>query len=54
MAKKPKHVIRTSTPAYRFASAKAADATNKKRGIERTPSKLPTSLDELLALKAKS
>jgi hypothetical protein len=45
----PKHVIRTSIPAYRFGSMKAADAQQKKRGTARTPSKLPTSLDDLNA-----
>lgn len=49
MRKKPKHIIRTSTPAYRFASAKANETIARKKGIARAPSKLPTSLGELQA-----
>lgn len=49
----PKHVIRTKTLAYRFGSMKAADTQQRKRGTARTPSKLPTSLDDLNAMKVK-
>jgi hypothetical protein len=51
---KPKHVIRTKTPGYFFGSGKAADAQQKRRGTTRLPSKLPTSLDDLQALKVKT
>lgn len=49
---KPKHVIRPTTCAtYIFGSAKAAVAQQKRRGTTRMPAKLPTSVDELRALK---
>lgn len=47
--KKPKHAIRTSVTAYRFASMRANETIQKKNGRQRTPSKLPTSVDELRA-----
>lgn len=38
-----KRIVRTSDPAYRFGSAKAAQAMQKKNGTERVPSMPVTS-----------
>lgn len=48
---KPKRVVRTQVPFYFFSAAKAAQSAQNHRGAARKSSKLPTSIDELRALK---